>query len=194
MKPQRIGAFCAPALTMLFLGIGWASPVLAQEEKEEEGGAAKYVGARACALACHKSVKQGNQLGLWEGSKHAKAYETLGTPEAKAVAKKKGIDDPQKSEKCLKCHVTAPGVSAELAGLKFSNAEGVGCERCHGAGSLYKKLTIMKDRKAAIAKGLKIPDEKTCLGCHNQESPFYKPFKFEEQWKKIAHPKPKAEG
>ena len=161
----------------------------------EEGEAkAQYIGAVTCAKICHKSAKQGEQLKIWQASAHAKAFETLGTPEAKKIAADKGIADPQKADACLKCHVTAPGVSDDLKGAKFSNAEGVGCERCHGPGSLYKKRSIMKDRAKSVAKGLLLPDEKTCLGCHNAESPTFKAFDYEEFKKKIAHAKPGAEG
>ena len=161
---------------------------------EEATPAAQYVGGETCAKICHKSAKQGTQLKIWQASAHAKAFETLGTPEAKKIAAEKGIADPQKADACLKCHVTAPGVSDDLKGAKFANDEGVGCERCHGPGSLYKKRSVMKDREKAVANGLLIPDEKTCLGCHNEESPTYKAFNYEEFLKKIAHPKPAAEG
>jgi hypothetical protein len=172
----------------LLLTTGLFSPAEAQEAKPQ------YIGAQSCAKVCHKSTKQGKQLGIWREAKHSGAYETLGTDKAKEIAKGKGIADPQKAEACLKCHTTAPGAADELKGAKFSNTEGVGCERCHGPGSLYKKRKIMKDQKASIAKGLLIPDEKTCKECHNEESPTFKPFNFEERLKLIAHMKPKAEG
>jgi hypothetical protein len=38
--------------------------------------------------------------------------------------------------------------------------------------------------------GLTIPDEKTCTGCHNKESPTFKAFDFEKMAAKIAHPTP----
>jgi len=38
----------------------------------------------------------------------------------------------------------------------------------------------MKDRDASVAAGLLIPDEATCMGCHNAESPtFSGEFDFE---------------
>ena len=176
-------------LPFLLLTSGAVSSTDAAEAK-----AAQYIGAESCAKLCHKSAAKGKQLPIWQESKHAKAYGTLGTPEAKAIAKAKGIADPQKADACLKCHTTAHGVSDELLGAKFSKTEGVGCESCHGAGSLYKKMATMKDREKAVAAGLVIPDEKTCLGCHNKKSPTFKSFNFEEMWKKIAHPKPEKKG
>ena len=158
-----------------------------------------YVGAEACGK-CHKSEAKGNQLGKWQESKHAQAFASLGTPEAKKIAAAKGIADPQKDGKCLKCHVTAFGVDAALIakpaveGEKgFQAEEGVQCESCHGPGSAYKKRTVMKDQAAAVAAGLIVPDEKLCKTCHNPESPSYdekKGFNFAEMKKKIEHPNP----
>jgi hypothetical protein len=55
------------------------------------------------------------------------------------------------------------------------------CEVCHGPGSLYKDKEVMEDRDASVAAGLLIPNEQTCLNCHNSESPnFPGSFDFEE--------------
>ena len=43
---------------------------------------------------------------------------------------------------------------------------GVGCEGCHGPGADFQKMSIMKDRDAAVANGLVIPSQATCDGCH----------------------------
>jgi hypothetical protein len=177
----------------LVLSSGLISPVAGQKSTKK-AKVPKYVGAVACAKMCHKTAKKGEQLRIWQESAHAKAYETLATPEAKAVGKKQGIEDPQESDAWLACHTTAHGAPDELKGRKFSHAEGVGCESCHGPGSLYKKLKVMKDREQAIANGLIIPDASTCTQCHNEKSPTYKPFDYEERWKEITHPKPTPEG
>lgn len=166
-------------------------PTLARGD--DEAPKPQYIGSLSCAKVCHKTSKQGEQLRIWEESAHAKAWETLASEKALAIAKKMGIADPQKSDQCVKCHTTAHGVAADLLDAKFSHEEGVGCESCHGPGSLYKKRSVMKDRAASVAVGLLLPDEKTCVTCHNAESPTYKPFKYEERWKAIAHPKPASE-
>ena len=67
---------------------------------------ALYVGTKTCGM-CHKKAETGNQFGVWQAGPHVKAIEKLGSPEAKAAASKLGVDDPQKSGKCLKCHSTA---------------------------------------------------------------------------------------
>jgi hypothetical protein len=152
-----------------------------------------FVGATKCAT-CHKTAVQGEQYPKWLASKHAKAYATLATPEAKEVGKKAGVEDPQKDAKCLKCHVTGYTAAAALHGPKYDPTEGVGCESCHGAGGDYIKKTTMEGIISgtieAASVGLIIPDQKTCQGCHNEESPSFKPFDFEKMKAKIAHPLP----
>jgi len=99
----------------------------------------EYVGAAKCKM-CHKV-----QYASWEGTKHAKATET-----AKAGA------DREWSADCAKCHAT--NASEDLPGVQ--------CEACHGPGADFKKMSIMKDRDAAIANGLVVPTQATCDGCH----------------------------
>ncbi|RMD91102.1 MAG: cytochrome C554 [Calditrichaeota bacterium] len=173
-------------LTFLFILVGSALP---QNKKTFT-----YVGVKGCK-ACHLTKKSGAQFKIWKKSPHAKAYETLATPKAKEIAKKYDIDDPQKSEKCLKCHVTAFGVDEKIRGKKLTLAEGVSCEACHGPGSGYKTKKVMQaiwEGKVDGAKyGLIKPDEKVCVRCHNEESPTFKSFDFEKMKEKIAHPVPK---
>jgi hypothetical protein len=140
---------------------------------------------------CHQGVAKGDQFKIWSESSHAKAFAALATPEAIEVGKKLGIAEPQKDPKCLECHTTKGFLKAGT-GPAYVEAEGVGCEACHGAGSDYKAMAVMKDRAKAVAAGMVVPDEKTCVKCHNEKSPTYKPFKFAEAMKVIAHPKPAA--
>lgn len=148
----------------------------------------KYVGVKKCKT-CHKSKKSGNQFGVWKESKHANAYAVLASDKSKAKAKEMGIEDPQKSEKCLTCHTTAYGKDKQWA-KSYKLEEGVGCEGCHGPGSKYKSMKVMKNKEMAVSKGLVIPDEKTCVKCHNKDNPFHKEFKYKEFFAKIAHPVP----
>ena len=159
------------------------------QEKEIEH---QYVGSAKCKT-CHKSEAKGAQYTKWTESKHSKAYEVLASEEAIAVGKKLGVDNPQTSDQCVVCHVTAFSAPAEAKAESFDQTEGVGCEACHGPGSDYKKMKIMKDRETSIAAGLIIPDEELCVGCHNEKSPTYKEFNFEESSKVIAHLNPKKQ-
>jgi hypothetical protein len=155
---------------------------------------ATYIGTKMCGM-CHKGEKKGSQLEIWQASAHANAYATLGTDAAKEAAAKAGIEgNPQESDQCLVCHVTAFGVDAAALGTKFVKEEGVQCEACHGPGSMYKSKKVMEDREAAIKAGLLIPDETTCKTCHNEKSPTFKGFDYKTYYEKIAHPTPEEAG
>lgn len=149
----------------------------------------KYVGAEKCKM-CHNAPAKGAQFTKWAASPHAGAWQTLASDEAKKVAAAKGIADPQKADACLECHVTAHGVAQERLTEKYKASDGVSCESCHGPGGDYWKMEIMKDRARSIAAGMIVPDENTCKGCHNPESPTFKGFDFAQALQKVAHPNP----
>jgi len=159
----------------------------------DEDAKPKYVGTKACK-GCHGKDNIGNQYKIWSEGPHAKTYTELGEKAAKDVAEKAGVkDDPQKAKECLVCHVTAYGVDKEQLDSGYSAEEGVTCEACHGPGSEYKKTHIKKKDDAKKQGFVAKPDEKSCKVCHNEKSPTYKEFKFDEKVKKIAHPNPKKE-
>lgn len=152
-----------------------------------------YEGTQVCGM-CHKTEKQGQQLKIWQDSKHAQAYKALQSDKANEIAMKKFGKKAVEAEGCLKCHVSGHGVDKALLGAKFKMEDGVQCETCHGAGSAYKVMSVMKNKAEAMKKGLVVPDnkEKFCVKCHNSESPTFKSFKYDEMWKKIAHATPKG--
>ena len=135
----------------------------------------KYIGAEKCKM-CHNKTTTGQQYKKWSEGPHAKAMASLN-------------DAEKKNPKCLKCHSTAASVDQSLVGT-MTVEEGVSCEACHGPGSAYKSATVMRDRKAAMAKGMIIPDEKLCKKCHNSESPTFKGFDYAKYLAKMAHPNP----
>lgn len=166
--------------------IGFTSFILAQDKVTKSFS---FVGADACA-PCHKTEKQGKQLEIWKNSQHSKAYQTLLTEAANKIAVEKGSDKAAvETEACLKCHAVGYNVAAELKEKKFKVEEGVQCETCHGAGSEYKSLKVMKNKEEAIKSGLLVHEDiaKFCVTCHNSESPTYKEFDFETYWAKIKH-------
>lgn len=164
------------------------APAAGEEETQR-----MFVGTTKCKT-CHKTAAQGEQHPIWLKSAHAKAFEVLAGDESKAIAKEKGIEDPQKADECLKCHVTGHGVDAKFLGPKYLASEGVGCESCHGAGGDYYKKTTMTavllGEIEPASVGLIIPNEKTCVTCHNEDSPTFKKFDYKEAYAKIAHPIP----
>jgi len=171
-----------PVLVLTLLGLS-ASPAAAQEKTFT------HVGTMACAK-CHKTEKIGNQFGVWEGTKHAKAYGALTTPVADSIAAAKGLTTKAaESRECLECHTTGGATSG------VAPTEGVSCEACHGPGSGYRTLAIMKDKAKSIAAGLRVYADTTeieaqCRTCHNERSPTAKPFVFAERWAEIKHMRP----
>lgn len=152
---------------------------------------ADYVGVKMCAI-CHKKDDSGNQFGKWQASPHAKAFETLGTPAAKEIGKKAGVDNPQTSGKCLKCHSTAYNFTESVATEKIKPEDSVTCESCHGPGKKYMSKNTMEDHAKAVAAGLVFPATQSCQLCHNPESPNFKGFDEKAMVEKIAHPDPKV--
>lgn len=151
-----------------------------------------YVGVETCTM-CHKTEKQGSQLSIWQKSEHSKAYEVLKTAEADKIAKDNGFNTPAaKTEACLSCHVSGYNADATLLGKKFKMEDGVQCETCHGPGSAYKDMKIMKDRELSVKNGLKVYEkvEELCVKCHNEKSPTFKKMDFATAWEKIKHPTP----
>ncbi len=154
---------------------------IAREAKQAE-----YVGSAKCKM-CHMA-----EYKAWSDSAHAMAFANLKSADAKAVAavaeklkvELKGA--AAESAYCVNCHVTG----YELAGgypaaddAKTAAVAAVGCESCHGPGSLHliapkaeKKQFIYKDVSARM-----------CTQCH---TPATSPgFKYDEMVKKGVHPK-----
>ena len=148
----------------------------------------KYIGASKCKM-CHIKAPKGEQYNVWMKGPHAGAMKTLASEESKKIATEKGIADPTTDPACIKCQSTVGHIDKGLvAGIKME--EGVSCESCHGPGSRYKGASIMKNRELAMKNGLILPTEEVCKTCHNEESPTYKPFNYEEKVALIAHPDP----
>ena len=166
-------AVSSVALTVL--AIGWptaeattpaSDPVLAAHSSMPQDHA--FEGGRTACRRCH--IKQYRS---WEATPHAKALESL--PE-----------ESQSDPACLKCHTTGYGASTGFTSVADTpNLANVTCESCHGAGADYKDKATMEDREAAVAAGLVIPNEATCTGCHNSESPTF-PGSFDYEAAKAA--------
>ncbi|OGD37717.1 MAG: hypothetical protein A2V45_14855 [Candidatus Aminicenantes bacterium RBG_19FT_COMBO_58_17] len=145
-----------------------------------------YVGAAKCAI-CHKTETQGKQYPIWQGTKHSQSLAALSLPQAAEFAKQANVPNPTECPDCLKCHAPLSDKAAEL------KADGVTCEVCHGPGSEYKKLNIMKDVALAKQNGLIVYDDqdaikKQCLTCHADAHG--KSFDFAAAYEKIKHNKP----
>ena len=127
--------------------------------------AATYVGTEKC-LTCHKDA-----AAVWAASAHARAFATL-------IARKADADP-----KCISCHTIGfgnpTGYRREFADTKLIN---VGCESCHGPGSLH-----VREREGDTSAHFTFRplDGGDCVKCHYGE--FSRPFDWNEQWPLIKH-------
>jgi hypothetical protein len=167
--------------------LGFTLTLAAQDKKEF-----KYVGVKKCKT-CHSTSKIGKQYQIWKENAHANALESLGSEESIAYAKENDLGDPTKAPECLNCHATAATVDKALLTETITIEEGVSCESCHGPGSEYKAMKIMKSHELSLQNGLIVPEEKVCLTCHNEKNPFHKPLDYEAGVKQISHPVPEKE-
>ncbi|MEM7393393.1 MAG: multiheme c-type cytochrome [Verrucomicrobiota bacterium] len=124
-----------------------------------------YVGSDAC-MGCHPTA-----FNTWKTSHHAKAFETL--IEANADA------DPD----CIRCHTVGfgrpDGYRREFAAKKLVD---VGCESCHGPGSLH-----INQKAGGVDNGFRFRPLAAgdCQKCHYGE--FSRPFHWEQFWPLIEH-------
>lgn len=138
-----------------------------------------YIGYEGCKM-CHRA-----QFADWERSAHARAFELL-KPGKRSSVKRKGDLDPDKDytndNKCLKCHTTgfeAPGgfISVRLTATRI----GVGCESCHGPGSIYREIhkaqrsTLKRDDVIAAGQVYGSIDAQVCRKCHEHEDMPFQP-------------------
>ncbi len=145
-----------------------------------------YVGAAKCKI-CHQTEKQGQQYVIWEKSSHSQSVAVLSSDKAKPMAQEASVQNPAADPKCLQCHAPLFEKAPEIKG------EGITCEVCHGPGSEYKKLSVMKSKEESVKNGLIFLDKpeaiKTwCLTCHEKDHG--KPFDFAAAWEKIKHTVP----
>ena len=165
---------------------------------------ADYVSNSKCKI-CHNKKGEGEIWNVWSTMSHAKAHETLKGDAAKAIAEKLGLEKPaDESPQCLRCHVTAHDAKKDPPIPEKLKAEnGVQCESCHGPASAHVKdgqaFKMKTDKSVDMSAHIVRPTGKTCLACHNDESPTWNPekyaledgakvgFDFEQAWKKIKH-------
>jgi hypothetical protein len=128
---------------------------------------AKYVGSAGCVV-CHPSAAF-----VWAKSGHAHAFATLQKRQADA--------DP----KCIACHTvgfgTPTGYRREFGAGKLVH---VGCESCHGPGSLHVERRL---GNSSIEFTYRPLDAGDCQKCHYGE--FSRPFDWEKFWPPIKHGK-----
>jgi hypothetical protein len=189
------------AVAALIVGAGFGL-THAATQAAKPAAVNQYIGAAKCKN-CHNSASTGDQYGKWKQQKHAKAYETLASADAKKIGKERGIEDPQKSDACVKCHSTAFKEEPAKVMKGFDPNAGVQCESCHGPGQKHMKARMAAAASADDSKEaprLEIPKDEiisrpelsSCTVCHNpKDSPSYKPFCFKKRLQDIAHLDPR---
>lgn len=199
MQKSLISTLAIAVLGMVSVALASASPADPAQAKKVN----HYIGAAKCKN-CHNIADNGNQHEAWTKSKHAEAFKTLGSDAAKKLAAEKKIEDAQKADACLKCHVTGFGLEADQFDKKFDKTAGVQCETCHGPGEAHMKarLAAAATEENADPKVRKaVPDgeiliktgPELCLSCHNADSPSFKNFCYPERLKAIAHYDPRGD-
>lgn len=153
---------------------------LAREMRRKEApGAARFVGSAACAR-CHSGIYE-----EWLRTHHAQALKTL---------KQKDYDwDPE----CLTCHVV--GVTRESGrgwtwwesgfadAARTRHLGGVGCESCHGPGSLHVAEPWKKDLFAAGGPNRRHPQRDGCMSCHDLENSVGFAEQYPARLEKVDH-------
>jgi hypothetical protein len=154
----------------------------------------RFVGTGSCsAVACHGSFGRkdcGNQpsVEIWRSEytvwmtddPHRLAFDVLHEPLARRIAENlasgKAVIAPDQDLRCLACH-TAPRSESDFASTSKINADGVGCESCHGPAAdwigphtsrAWRNLdSRTKESQYGFrnTKNLLVRTE-TCLGCH----------------------------
>ena len=137
----------AASMRKLDKAVGAANLKLAEPPPPAEPGRAHFSGDASC-VRCHKAAAR-----FCKRTAHAHAWKTL-----QAVGKT-GHGD------CVSCHVTGYG---EMGGssLGFSKGlENVGCEACHGPGSIH---VDKRGLEKPLALRTSTP-ESVCTRCHNEK-------------------------
>jgi len=152
MNRRNLGIIGLLLLAFCLTSIAQTTQDSAKEVKEKAEKTATevkhaYIGVDKCKI-CHK--KDGTYES-WLATRHASAWDSLSVEEQKDAGYKP-------------YYTTGVSGTGDLL-------TGVQCEACHGAGGDYFKKSIMEDREQAIANGLLIPDEKTCMRCHHEKAP-----------------------
>jgi hypothetical protein len=142
---------------------------------------AVHLGVASCGgSTCHgrqeatgPRVRQ-NELLTWQDptsltGAHQRAWSLLKLPRAQTIGARLGIADVAQSPECINCH----GDPAPNRGAQWRQADGVGCEACHGGGSkwLASHAAVGASHADNVARGMWAVNQPAvranlCLDCH----------------------------
>ncbi len=153
---------------------------------------AEYVGSDKCKRCHEESYK------VWKESAHSHAFD--------ALVKATKPSQRQFDGECIGCHVVGFGITKGFADEKSTpHLLHVGCESCHGPGSVHvKAMAASQPNPPELAKlmnPLRTPDNETaearekrmrmlndsCQKCHDPDNDVHWNIK---KWDKIVHKEP----
>lgn len=133
------------ACAAIVVVIPWGQAGQTKEEMQKT-----YVGSEKCQ-SCHEN--EYNRFRKY--SRKTQSYNDV-------VLMRQGLTE-EEYRKCLECHTTGFGKPGGFSSEKETPLlKEVGCEACHGPGSLHVESSDRKDIKNNVS-------EKDCTICHSQE-------------------------
>jgi len=139
----------------------------------------QHLGVASCASSlCHGSIKPNanynvllNEYITWSHQDaHSKAFQALTSERGRSIAAKLGLS-ADTAKVCLDCH--ADNVAPAQRGSRFSLADGVGCEACHGGAERWiashaaSKATYRDDVSQGMYPSANLADRAVlCESCH----------------------------
>ena len=158
----------------------------------------KFLGVETCGSSeCHGSAERWRNATvlmkerlIWNTSRHASAYDSLRSKLGRKITRNLGLPNGENTEQCLSCHSTY--VPNSQRGERFSLADGVTCESCHGPGGnflsthVYPSSTHEKNLSAGMTPTSE-PDFRAnlCLSCHQAN----KKNQFKHAYYGAGHPR-----
>lgn len=139
----------------------------------------KHLGAATCAGSnCHGATRpfkdaivMQDEYFVWQRKDaHANAYKLLLGADGKRIARNMGIGPAHKAKECLVCH--ADYVPKSKQGKRYSVADGVSCETCHGGAEQYLGPHVSgNSHQDNLNQGLYPTEDpqaraELCLSCH----------------------------
>lgn len=170
---RRAAGRAAGLLAWLLSPAGLAGPLPYQSHDQ-------HLGVASCASSlCHGSVTPNanynvplNEYVTWSHQDaHAKAFQALTSERGRSIAAKLGLPSADGAKVCLDCH--SDNVAPAQRGGRFSLADGVGCEACHGGAERWiaSHATAKSTYRDDVGKGMypsaNLADRAVlCESCH----------------------------